>query len=413
MVNLKGHIGHVVKAVICLALLAIFSVFFLLPVVTQYSEKYSNIAKLHKTADKVEVPTVSICTGWKNSIMEDYRITSEFLYTPTSESNLPRDATIRVVYSDITYRLNEDFAIGLVEGVPKEPKSLMLGINEIVTGKSITQYDVKEYSTAINGMCYVIIPKETFMTPYTYFTLLVAKNNTSEKDKMDEVTLQISSNDTFHTIFTGAPAMKNEMISTEFDLNNMLDIKYTEENEKFIDCSEMTFFKCYATKIADSEEFKCPKKCVNLVFQSMMDTIDHNIPRCETDEEHYCMVTPESFKTIFKLKSTCQKQCNYKGSNLVITKQKETYPYQLGSKQITVRLYILPEIIYKKEYLIYDDIGMIGSIGGSLGLFLGFSLFDTICMIADFILKKVNQKITPQNTVKIAPEIAPDIVVQF
>ena len=204
MVNLNGYIGHVVKTVICTALLAIFSVYFLLPVVTQYSEKYSNIAKLYKTADKVEVPTVSICTGWKTSIMEEYRITSEFLYIPTRESNLPpRDATIRDVYSDITYRLNEDFAIGLVEGVPKEPKSLMLGINEIVTGKSITQYDVKEFSTAINGMCYVIIPKETFMTPYTYFTLLVAKNNTSEKDKMDEVMLQISSNDTFQTIFTG------------------------------------------------------------------------------------------------------------------------------------------------------------------------------------------------------------------
>ena len=153
---------------------------------------------------------------------------------------------------------------------------------------------------------------------------------------MDEVMLQISSNDTFQTIFTGAPAMKNEMISTEFDLNNMLDIKYTEENEKFIDCSEMTFFKCYATKIADSEEFKCPKKCVHLVFQSMMDTIDHNIPRCETDDENYCMVGTKSMKTIRKLKSTCQKQCNYKGSKLVIKKAEYGYPHQLRSIQIAV-----------------------------------------------------------------------------
>ena len=117
------YIGHAVKTVIFLVLLAVFCALFLLPVMTQYSEKFTNIAKLSKNADKIEVPTVSICTGWKNSIMDEYKITSDFLWTPISnESNLPPDATIRSVYSDVTYKLNEDFVIGLVEGAPKEPK---------------------------------------------------------------------------------------------------------------------------------------------------------------------------------------------------------------------------------------------------------------------------------------------------
>ena len=75
------------------------------------------------TADKIEVPTFSICTGWKTLVMDEYKIKSDFLWTPTSnESNLPQDATIRSVYSDVTYKLNEDFVIGLVEGAQKEPK---------------------------------------------------------------------------------------------------------------------------------------------------------------------------------------------------------------------------------------------------------------------------------------------------
>ena len=123
MDNLKGIIGQIVKAVIFLVLLAIFCVLYLLPVMTQYSEKLTNIAKISKTAEKVEVPTFSICTGWKTSIMDEYKIKSDFLWTPPSnESNLPTGATIRSVYSDVTYKLNEDFAIGLVEGAPKEPK---------------------------------------------------------------------------------------------------------------------------------------------------------------------------------------------------------------------------------------------------------------------------------------------------
>ena len=113
----------VIKTVIFISLLAIFCVSFLLPVMTQYSEKFTNIAKISKTADKIKVPTISICTGWKKSIMDKYKITSQFLWTPTSnESNLPIDATIEKLYSDITYKLNEDFVIGLAEGPQMKPE---------------------------------------------------------------------------------------------------------------------------------------------------------------------------------------------------------------------------------------------------------------------------------------------------
>ena len=131
MENLKVHFAYLVKTLIFSALLITFCVLFLRPVMTQYSEKYTNIARISKTADKVEVPTFSICTGWKTSIMDEYKITSQFLWTPTSnESNLPIDATIEKLYSNITYKLNEDFAIGLAEGSGKKPKVRFLYKND-------------------------------------------------------------------------------------------------------------------------------------------------------------------------------------------------------------------------------------------------------------------------------------------
>ena len=36
-----------------------------------------------------------------------------------------------------------------------------------------------------------------------------------------------------------------------------------------------------------------------------------------------------------------------------------------------------------EEVLILDEIGLVGSLGGSLGLFLGFSFFDGICKCMD------------------------------
>ena len=271
----------------------------------------------------------------------------------------------------------------------------MDGMNEIVSGKAITKYDVKEISTIYYGMCYIIIPIEIFMTSYVdSLNVLIAKNNTLKKDRMDNVMVQISPNNNFRTIQTSATGMNDEKISIKFDIQNKenhLNVEYAEEITEYInDCNEIEFFRCLATILAESNEFKCPKKCVTLAFQSMMETIDHNILTCETDAEHYCMVGLEAKQTFLKLKSLCKKQCKNKGSKLVIKKSEYAYPHQLGSMQMTVQLRILPEIVYNKEYLIYDDIGMFGSIGGSLGLFLGFSLFETLCLIVDLILTKIN-----------------------
>ena len=60
----------------------------------------------------------------------------------------------------------------------------------------------------------------------------------------------------------------------------------------------------------------------------------------------------------------------------------------IGNIQISLFFIITPEKIFYKEYLVYDAIGMFGSIGGSLGLCVGFSIFDTLCMFVDFAWKK-------------------------
>ena len=45
-------------------------------------------------------------------------------------------------------------------------------------------------------------------------------------------------------------------------------------------------------------------------------------------------------------------------------------------------------ITVNEEYWVYDTTGLIGAIGGSLGLFAGFSFFDCICLILNWIYSK-------------------------
>ena len=91
------------------------------------------------------------------------------------------------------------------------------------------------------------------------------------------------------------------------------------------------------------------------------------------------MLGEEAHKITMKLKLTCQKQCHNRGSQLIIRKYKEANRHRMGSVQIAIDLLMLPEVIFNKEYLIYDVASMFGSIGGSLGLFTGFSVFGFIC----------------------------------
>ena len=75
--------------------------------------------------------------------------------------------------------------------------------------------------------------------------------------------------------------------------------------------------------------------------------------------------------------------------NRVLLKTYSFISVSIGNVQISLFFSVTPEQIFYKEYLVYDAIGMFGSIGGSLGLCVGFSIFDTLCMLVDFVWKKL------------------------
>ena len=86
------------------------------------------------------------------------------------------------------------------------------------------------------------------------------------------------------------------------------------------------------------------------------------------------------------------KQCKIKGSNLDVGVMKAKNIFPMGQVQVDVLFTVTTEKWVHMEYLIYDGIGMFGSIGGSLGLFVGFSLYDSICLIIDSVYNMIKIK---------------------
>ena len=88
-------------------------------------------------------------------------------------------------------------------------------------------------------------------------------------------------------------------------------------------------------------------------------------------------------------KKPCLGLCHNKGYDIEFFEYKEQpYGARLGNFQKDLYLSANPERKVYQEYYIYDSLAMVGSIGGSLGLFIGFSFFDFLCLVLDFFSEK-------------------------
>ena len=159
----KVTCDQAIKAVILLILLIVFFFLFFWQVVIQYSEELTNTAKTVQKAEMIEMPTFTICSGFKKSLFNEYKISPMiFNMPPGKDSNLPFNATLRTLFDDLVFKLNRDFKIAVVLSFLGQVL-LKLGMNEIKTEDSIYKFDVKEMPTHVYGMCYAIIPMEMFI----------------------------------------------------------------------------------------------------------------------------------------------------------------------------------------------------------------------------------------------------------
>ena len=161
----KVTYGPAIQAVILLILLVMFFYLFFWQVVVQYSEKLTNTAKTVQKAEMIEMPTFTICSGFKKSLFNEYKISPViFNMPPSRDNNLPFNATLRTLFDDLVFKLNRDFIIGVgLSFLGLSVQVLELGMNEIKTENSMYKLEVREFPTNIVGMCYAIIPIGIFI----------------------------------------------------------------------------------------------------------------------------------------------------------------------------------------------------------------------------------------------------------
>ena len=151
--------------------------------------------------------------------------------------------------------------------------------------------------------------------------------------------------------------------------------RYLQTNNR---CSKESFYECLSKKIMEAKLEDPAEKCtsVSLPFLPMCekDTINGNISGWEYI--NHLKKFNNGNKCLIKLCTTLE----YSGE--------ETYNEKLKSKNITVAfgyLFSSNSTTVYEEYLIYDVISAIGSVGGTLGMCIGFSFTGLISYLIHFI----------------------------
>ena len=149
-------------------------------------------------------------------------------------------------------------------------------------------------------------------------------------------------------------------------------------------CSDDKTEKCYLEHISKHNFPNCSKTCMPVTMKGF--------PKCKIINDYVCNFYP-MWDTIFTNSfKKCPKHCDwveYHGAKLTSYYNSDNskwkyfhywWSYHFDNELIEVQ----------EEYLMYDIIGLIGTIGGTLGLFVGFSFLDLSSTFMHFFASWIN-----------------------
>ena len=141
----------------------------------------------------------------------------------------------------------------------------------------------------------------------------------------------------------------------------------------------------------------CLKKCMPLAFSYGK---NFSVPFCQKESEEVCphrivkelmkLIKPGINSTKQRIDGTnCKPSCTllqYSGMVDVIQTKMAGKPEKWNYFEFTYEFSEHKGKVFE-EYLIYDVMGMIGSVGGTLGMFIGFSMDGVVFWAINYIKK--------------------------
>ena len=214
--------------------------------------------------------------------------------------------------------------------------------------------------------------------------LVVSLTDIEEKYFPESVTAYFTSEDNVYGIFN-QEWLDGQAFDQSVKLGHRVDVILKPQECKYLDndlqCSHETFFEQWMKYFESANHTNCLKNCAPYSF-----LVSDDISICPWEDfddtlQRQC-VWLAFYETYENAKSTFKRPCHileYQGKETYAKKDQE-YQFRLTYK------FAPPEMtIEHQEHLLFDVFGLIGNVGGTLGMCIGFSFIGMGSSILDFI----------------------------
>ena len=341
------------KITVYAILVILFFYFYLIDLMCDYVKGRTTITSRTESVEFLEPPTFTICLDppLKSTVATSYNFSNDddlFL------KDFP-DTDFRERFSKVTYILNQDYELEIAIRWP-DPKwfKVSKGIVEV----DQFRFEVNEVITWGQGMCLNIQPKFIMNeAPLNIVLRLKPNSGLEEMDEINRIEMFLTSNDTWENLIMQVwPQFKPTMLG--LSLNTIHTFTANPTEHIFSDHDDQSFEDCW---IKNTKNFDCLSKC-------QIVSLSDKLPFCTTFEEVQCIINEIIKGNVWTICNFNPRALTFEGTLSKITKhQKDNWT------DFDIYLHSMKKEI-KEEVDVITLPELIGSVGGSLGMFFGFSI---------------------------------------
>ena len=293
------------------------------------------------------------------------------------------------------YLLGQQFNLTAVKNhVGEIGNKLFVGTNFDSDGNNM--FEIEELMTPGLGQCYAITANHENVKFSNGDTLYI---ETKFQSKIQSLYLYFTSHENKHGMVFhdhGKQELKKYTVKTGqmagFSLRKKKFLRmestqtcrdYTKSGGTFMDCMIESQIDCYMNE----SNSNC--RCIPAQSKTQFEIMNISLKYCQTNEEFEC-ARKKMHDCYFNKATTenCLKPCKEVQYNAIQMegeideeiKEKNIINFVVAYRSVDEKVY--------QEYYIYDTFSFIGNVGGSLGLFIGFSYTDFLGKVLDFVFKK-------------------------
>ena len=149
--------------------------------------------------------------------------------------------------------------------------------------------------------------------------------------------------------------------------------------------------QCLANDFFDKDFSPCPVKCIPIQmrgFRYINSSLD--LKDCDRLDDEVCNGGPTVWKELENRFAKCIKPCRMSSYDHSLIESKEMTYINVDEDEASFQIVNSNVIPIEREVLLYDFSDVIGTIGGSLGVFVGISFFAIASCCIDNFFELVN-----------------------